>query len=177
MCFRTLGFCRRRIGRGGRILTDRATHPNFPTLPDHVILSNSDPELIPILPENSNIAQPNSQIHQQVIFLYDHFCYVSIFFGFSWKILRQKCLRLHNSDINSQAGGWSLWRLFNINLSYSDLQLNFWPRITLNQLNKKYFRKFAWRHFSFQFRSFWILVHWILILSEKFFFTFLDPHN
>ena len=57
------------MGRGGRILTDRATHPNFPALPDHVILSNSDPELIPILPENSNIAQPNSQIHQQVSLL------------------------------------------------------------------------------------------------------------
>ena len=59
--FRTLGFCRRRVGRGGRIITDRAFHTNHQSIVENVTLNNSDSELIPFLPESSN-----SHMNQQV---------------------------------------------------------------------------------------------------------------
>lgn len=43
----TLGYCRRRIGRGGRILTDRAFHPNHEII-TQMSLPASDPELASI---------------------------------------------------------------------------------------------------------------------------------
>jgi len=58
---RTLGFCRRRVGRGGRIITDRAFHTNHQSIVENVTLNNSDSELIPFLPESSN-----SHVNQQV---------------------------------------------------------------------------------------------------------------
>ena len=42
--FRTLGLCRRRIGRGGRIITDRAHHP-AQTILENLPLTNDDSEL------------------------------------------------------------------------------------------------------------------------------------
>ena len=59
--FRTLGFCRRRVGRGGRILTDRAFHQSHQSIVKNLNLSNYDSELIPILPETNN-----TQLTQQV---------------------------------------------------------------------------------------------------------------
>lgn len=42
--FRTIGLCRRRIGRGGRIITDRAFH-STPSIFDSLPLTNDDSEL------------------------------------------------------------------------------------------------------------------------------------
>ena len=42
--FRTIGLCRRRVGRGGRIITDRAFH-STPSIFDSLPLTNDDSEL------------------------------------------------------------------------------------------------------------------------------------
>lgn len=49
---RTLGLCRRRLGRGGRMLTDRAFHPNHQVL-TQLNLPSSDPELA-LIPADAN---------------------------------------------------------------------------------------------------------------------------
>ena len=60
---------------------------------------------------------------------------------FVWLKTQPKQENYPNIAFTSHAGGWSLWESFSFNLTCSNPSLKFWPRMTQNKLDKKYFAK------------------------------------
>ena len=60
------------------------------------------------------------------------------FISFYFKIFDFLSPTLAELDI-AYADGWSLWTPFRFNLSYSELFLKYWPKMTLGKVDMKLF--------------------------------------